>query len=98
MFGKAVEKNGTQWYWCPKHMKGNGLYVTHKPEDHDKRRGKHTKDTSSSNNKDSKSTNDKKGLTLSDKLKAAMVSQFKISESDATNFWATVCEEGDKDF
>ena len=97
-FGDAVEKNGTQWYWCQKHMKGNGLYVTHKPEDHDKRRGKFTKDTSGSNNKDSKSTNDKKGLTLSDKLKAAMVSQFKISDSDAANFWATVCDDDNKDF
>ena len=33
-----IKKEGKTWYWCPKHVsqgKYDGLYVTHKPEDHD---------------------------------------------------------------
>jgi hypothetical protein len=92
-FGPSVMKNGTQWYWCPKHMKDKGLYVTHKPDDHGKRRGKSTKDAQSK-----PSNENKPNLTLSDKMKAAMVSQFKISDSDADTFWSSVCNNGEQDF
>ena len=33
-----VERDGKMWYWCPKHVspgRYDGLYVTHKPEDHE---------------------------------------------------------------
>ena len=35
---EEIEKDGKTWYWCPRHVvpgKYDGLYVTHKPEDHD---------------------------------------------------------------
>ena len=33
-----VERDGKIWWWCPKHVipgRYDGLYVTHKPEDHE---------------------------------------------------------------
>ena len=35
----SIERDGKTWYWCPKHVVSwiyDGLYVTHKPEYHDK--------------------------------------------------------------
>jgi len=74
--GESVTKDDKTWYWCTKHNKGKGLYVTHKPEDHDKR-GSTTKDSSSSGNKGSQK------LVPNDKLKAAMVSKFKCTAEEA---------------
>ena len=34
----SIERDGKKWHWCPKHVVPgtyDGLYVTHKPEDHD---------------------------------------------------------------
>ena len=34
----TIEKDGKTWYWCPKQVvleKYDGLYITHKPENHD---------------------------------------------------------------
>ena len=36
-YGDSVEKDGRTWYWYMKHNNNKGLYVTHRPEDHDKR-------------------------------------------------------------
>ena len=36
--GASMEKDGKTWYWCPLHVKEglfDGLYMPHKPEDHD---------------------------------------------------------------
>ena len=35
--GDEVVKDGKQYYWCPQHQNGAGLYVTHHPLDHGKR-------------------------------------------------------------
>lgn len=35
---ERVERDGKTWYWCPYHVfpgKYNGLYVTHRQEDHE---------------------------------------------------------------
>ena len=34
--GETVQHNGKTWWWCPQHNDGKGLYVRHKPENHDK--------------------------------------------------------------
>ena len=34
--GDSIQHDGKTWWWCPKHRKGEGLYVRHKPENHDK--------------------------------------------------------------
>ena len=89
-FGDHVNKMGKDWYWCNKqHNNGQGMYVTHKPEDHTSwkernpqgyRRGK--KDKSTSKSKTTSTANGSK-LTLTDKMKAAMVAKFKCSAEDA---------------
>ena len=36
--GPSCERDGATWWWCPHHKKPglfDGLYMTHKPEDHD---------------------------------------------------------------
>jgi hypothetical protein len=45
-----IERNRKTWYWCDEHKYNNqekgivneGMYVTHKPEDHDDWRANHT--------------------------------------------------------
>jgi hypothetical protein len=91
-FGDSVKKDGRQWYWCSiGHNKGKGMYVTHKEEDHNKRY------SSKSSNSDSSNKNKEKSMTLSDNLKAAMVSKFKCSDSDADKLWNEVARK-EKDF
>lgn len=34
--GDSIQHNGKTWWWCPQHRDGKGLYVRHKPENHDK--------------------------------------------------------------
>lgn len=34
--GDSIQQKGKTWWWCPQHRDGQGLYVRHKPENHDK--------------------------------------------------------------
>ena len=34
--GESIQHNGKTWWWCPHHSKGKGLYVRHRPENHQK--------------------------------------------------------------
>lgn len=90
-FGDSVDRDGKTYYWCPKHMNGDGMYVTHKPEDHGKnnRRKKDDKDKGS----DKSNKNKQKALTLSDKMKSAMVTRFKCSDEEAKQLWSEICDE-----
>jgi hypothetical protein len=93
-FGTSVEKDGRQWHWCSRHNNGNGLYVTHKEEDHDtfyanKNRKRNDKKNENNN------TSNKGKMSLSDGLKAAMVSKFKCSEEEATKLWKDVSQKTD---
>ena len=96
--GESVERDGKKWHWCPhQHNNGKGMYVTHKPEDHTQWREmkekfkKERQDTAAATQNSSSSANDaKKTLALSDKLKAAMVSKFKCSDSDADKLWSDI--------
>ena len=100
-FGDSIEKDGRQWHWCSiKHNNGNGMYVTHKEEDH----GKFKRNNSGSNSskdkpaaQESSKPTTNKSMTLSDNLKAAMVSQFKCSSADADKLWSDVAK-GAQDF
>ena len=33
---KKIQHDGKTWWWCPNHNDGKGLYVRHKPENHEK--------------------------------------------------------------
>jgi hypothetical protein len=85
--GASKVVDGVTWYWCPKHKvegKFDGLYVKHKPEDHDnwkeeqkKRRGKSKKSKT-----DSGGSSGGNSLTLSDKLKSALLTKMSSDELD----------------
>jgi hypothetical protein len=98
--GDTVDKDGKTWHWCSKqHNGGKGMYVTHKEEDHvdwqDRKKSRGTgagvSKSDDAANKSSSSAN--KNMTLSDNLKAAMVSKFKCSSSDAMKLWSEVVEQ-----
>lgn len=102
--GDKVFKDGKQWYWCPhQHNDGKGMYVTHKPEEHTtwkdcKKNGQRFKPGGSNDSQKGsadggKGSQSKKNMTLSDNMKAAMVSKFKCSETDAAALWTAVCKD-----
>ena len=97
-FGASVEKEGRTWYWCPKHhgKDYDGLYVTHKPEDHGNRNRRGKKD-------DGKNTDEKNALSSSsgsgklamkDSLKSAMVTKFGCTAEEADRLWSDVARQG----
>ena len=104
-----MDKNGKTWFWCPHHkIQGqyDGLYVTHKPEDHDawlkrenerlakRRRAKdNPKESEEARKADENGT---KKLVISDSLKSALTTQMDISPEQIE---ALVNEtEGSSDF
>jgi len=108
---KAEHRDGKPWYWCEKHKfnnKGvvtNGMYVTHKPDEHDaamERRNKGRKGgavASNGNDPASKPTttpsvsNDSSAskLSLSKSLQAALVTTAGITEDQFKKIWAEAC-------
>jgi hypothetical protein len=85
----SVEKDGKVYHWCPKHKGKNGevtgLYVTHKPEDHDswleqkkqnnsRRRQNRSKPDASIADKKQGAQAGGERLKLDENLKAALVS------------------------
>ena len=92
-FGASTEKEGKIWWWCPKHEgKGyKGLYVTHKPEDHDEHMAKFK--TSGQRSSSSSSSSSIKGnLYMKDSLRSSMVTKLGMSAADAEQFWSEVSE------
>ena len=102
--GDSKVMDGKTWYWCPKHVQEgvyDGLYVTHKPEDHDAwqdRKRNWSKNKSSSGQSSSRtasgnnpSSTDK--LTLSNNLKAAMVTNFQCTSEQAERLWSEVVQD-----
>ena len=87
---EQLDRDGKTWFWCPHHkMEGkyNGLYVTHKPEDHgewqkrkDERNAKKRKPKEEqSNSGPHKSEDGSNKLVISDSLKAALMTHMDIS-------------------
>jgi len=84
-----VERDGKTWYWCPHHkVEGSydGLYVTHKPEEHEewknnrsqfrKKKFESNKNSGSDSNNNSAPTNK---LHINDTLKAALLTHSDLS-------------------
>jgi len=88
-----VERDGKNWWWCPKHVlpgKYDGLYVTHKPEDHEdwlkrkeERRAKFSKDKTSNDKSAAKTDNGNKNLVLTDNLRAALLTRCDLTGAQA---------------
>ena len=91
--GDKVDRDGKTWWWCPKHKAEglfDGLYVTHKPEDHDEwsRRNKEArakKKTAASTNT---STSDSGKLQLTESMKQALMTDGNMTSEQATVLWA----------
>ena len=91
---EEIEIYGHPWYWCPhhKHPQGNfdGLYCCHKPGEHKTWKAsmdaKKSQRESSSNTTDASvdSSDDGERLTLTDSVKNVLLTNFGISEADAT--------------
>jgi hypothetical protein len=99
------------WYWCNDHCyndKGvmtNGMYVTHKPQDHEQwHLNKEKRKKWKSSSADSDSTTSKKSksvsvlndsaaskLSLSKSLQAALVMTAGITESQFKKIWKDAC-------
>ena len=87
-----VERDGKTWYWCPHHKYEDmydGLYVTHKPEEHDEWQKR--KETYKTKNRKKGSEDAKlkdtdetpKKLTLTDTLKTALMTKCDITGAQA---------------
>ena len=90
----TVTRDGKTWHWCPHHKQEgeyDGLYVTHKPEEHDEwkknkfqfRRNKYARSKKNDENKDDSKDEDEKDsdkkLTLNGNLKAALLTHCGLS-------------------
>ena len=90
-----VEKDGKTWWWCPHHKREgyfDGLYMPHKPCDHDK--------WAENKKKWKDKRNDKKGndsgkskLNLSDALKSALMTEGNMTEEQAKACWTACTQE-----
>ena len=96
---EPIERDGKSWYWCPKHKGKNGemtgLYVTHKPEGHDKwledknNFNAKRKQNSTKNRAAGQNTSDSGRLKLDDNLKSALVTggllDSLLTDNDSVN-------------
>ena len=98
--GNMKVVNGVTFWWCPHHKNEgqfDGLYVTHKPSEHDawkadrdkknaawkeKRRSKTDKNSSSTGKRPASNR-----LVMSEKLKSVLVSKLSCSDADADEIW-----------
>ena len=94
--GDSFVKDGVTFYWCDKHVHPqglfNGLYCTHKPENHDEWKAKDrawrkNRNANQSNNDNSNSK--PQGLVVTDKLKEVLCSRLMLSDKDVEN----ICKE-----
>ena len=87
----VVEKDGKTRYWCPKHVvsgKCDGVYVTHKSEDHDdwRKRREAWRSRKSDNRKEAENEKDEsepKKLVVSNNLKAALLTRCDLIGAQA---------------
>ncbi|MGL6008733.1 MAG: hypothetical protein ACRC1D_04680 [Culicoidibacterales bacterium] len=108
-----VQRDGKTWYWCDKHKHNgkngvisNGMYVTHKPDQHDNwfarksalyssKKGRTLAETSMNDKLNptnaSVSHNTASKLSLSKSLQAALVSTTGISEDQFNKIWSDAC-------
>ena len=102
--GDSKLVDGKMWYWCKKHKQEglyDGLYVTHRPEDHDawvdrkknwNKRKKPSMNTPSGTASSSDASATSK-LTLSNNLKAAMITNFQCTSEQAERLWSEVAQD-----
>ena len=92
--GQSKTVNGVQYWWCPHHKlpgQFDGLYVQHKPSEHDDWKRKRDEKRAQWKEKKNKSGNKSKNVSASDgnklqltqKMKSALCTHFHCTEEDA---------------
>ena len=92
--GEETEMYGLPWYWCPHHKhpqgKFDGLYCRHKPNEHKGWKKetdvKKKRERAGSANTTDGSMDKGARLTLTDSVKNVLLTNFGISEADATKY------------
>ena len=98
--GDKVDKDGKTWWWCPHHKREglfDGLYMPHKPSEHDEwkkkkdekraaQKGKRNGDSSSS------SKGSKSKLQLTDAMRNALVTDGNMTAEQANALWSKLQE------
>ena len=100
-----MDKDGKTWWWCPHHKKEglfDGLYMPHKPSEHDEWKKKKDerraaykekkKANSSANSTSSKGDKGKIKLELTEAMKNALVTDCNMTEEQATALWTKLQE------
>ena len=103
--GDKVDKEGKTCWWCPHHKKEglfDGLYMPHKPSEHDEWKKKKDErlaarrsaknGSSSANSTKSNGGKNKNKLELTDAMKNALVTDGNMTEEQATALWAKLQE------
>ena len=95
--GDSVQRDGKTWWWCPHHKKEglfDGLYMTHKPSEHDEWSRKQKEFYAKKKNKSNSAngSNASASLTLTDSMKQALMTQGNMSEDQAKACWAKVVQ------
>ena len=91
-----VKRDGKTYWWCPHHKREgyfDGLYMPHKPEDHDawaenKKKWQEKRKTKKGNEKGKSNS-----LGLTEALKSALMTEGNMSEEQAKACWAA-CQQG----
>ena len=96
--GKSCTCDGTTWYQCPHHKRPglyDGMYMPHKPCDHDEWKRKKDKRWEKKRNASSDSTGDgsvKSKLQLTKSMHQALVTGGNMAAKQATSLWSKIAE------
>ena len=89
--GEMCQRDRNTWYWCPHHKKEglfDGLYMPHKPEEHDAWAKKKKEEREKrSRSKDDSSSESKPKLQLTDSMRQALVTNGYMTPEQATVLW-----------
>ena len=103
----TLERDGKTWHWCPKHVVPgtyNGLYVTHKLEDHDEWKMRRDNWRAKTRNPNStiklkeeaaKQDGDSKKLALTDTLKAALLMRCDLTAAQVDDLIKEAQDDAD---
>ena len=98
--GASIVVDGITYWWCEKHIdksgRWNGMYVRHKPEDHDEvmaRRYRNRKPEGQNGAAGAPATSGN-NLVVSQKLKEVLCGKLMISDEDADNICKDVYGQG----
>ena len=100
--GASITVDGKIYWWCEHHIdpagRWSGMYVAHKPEDHDavvarRRAGRAKREKRRENSGDGGGTPAGNSLVISQKLKEVLCSKLMVSDEDADKICNDICSQ-----